>query len=160
MTHPLVSHSCNPDTPTTHLPFSPSVVVGDLIFVSGQASVDEKGNIVSDSFEGGFRCGVENLRKVLEAAGSDLAHVVQTRNYVRDAEDVVLYNQLYREYFSDPKPARTTITNCLPPSLRYEIEDVAVKRASSPSLGNHRKLQSRPEETDIELHEEIGLPKH
>jgi 2-iminobutanoate/2-iminopropanoate deaminase len=54
--------------------------------------------------------------------------VVQTRNYVRDAEDVALYNQLYREYFPDPKPARTTITNCLPPSLRYEIEAVAVKR--------------------------------
>jgi len=54
---------------------------------------------------------------------------VQTRNYVRDAEDVVLYNQLHREYFSDPKPARTTITNCLPPSLRYEIEAVVVKRA-------------------------------
>ena len=105
------------------------MVVGDLIFVSGQASVDEKGNIVSDSFEGEFRRSVENLRKVLEAAGSDLAHVVQTRNYVRDAEDVALYNQLYREYFSDPKPARTTITNCLPPSLRYEIEAVAVRKS-------------------------------
>ena len=69
-----------------------------------------------------------NLRKVLEAAGSDLAHVVQTRNYVRDADDVPLFNTLYREYFSAPFPARTTITNCLPPSLRYEIEAVAVHR--------------------------------
>jgi 2-iminobutanoate/2-iminopropanoate deaminase len=128
MTNPLVSYPCDPDTPTSHLPFSPSVVVGDLIFVSGQASVDDKGQIISDSFEGEFRRSVENLRKVLVSAGSDLAHVVQTRNYVRDAEDVALYNQLYREYFPDPKPARTTITNCLPPSLRYEIEAVAVKR--------------------------------
>lgn len=127
MNHPLVSYPQNPDTPTSHLPFSPSVVVGDLIFVSGQASVDETGKIVGDSFEGEFRRSVENLRKVLEAAGSDLAHVVQTRNYVRDAEDVATFNQLYREYFSAPFPARTTITNCLPPSLRYEIEAVAVK---------------------------------
>jgi 2-iminobutanoate/2-iminopropanoate deaminase len=67
---------------------------------------------------------------VLEAAGSDLAHVVQTRNYVRDAEDLPLYNQLYRELFPSPKPARTTITNCLPPSLRYEIEVIAVKKSS------------------------------
>ena len=102
-------------------------MVGEMIFVSGQASVDESGKIVSDSFEGEFRRSVENLRKVLAAAGSDLAHVVQTRNYVRDAEDVPLFNQLYREYFSAPFPARTTITNCLPPSLRYEIEAVAVK---------------------------------
>jgi 2-iminobutanoate/2-iminopropanoate deaminase len=53
---------------------------------------------------------------------------VQTRNFVRDAEDLALYNQLYREYFSAPCPARTTITNCLPPTLRYEVEVVAVRR--------------------------------
>lgn len=128
MTHPLVSYPQDATTPTSHLPFSPCVQVGDLIFVSGQASVDEKGNIVGDSFEGEFRRSVENLRKVLESAGSDLQHVVQTRNYVRDAVDVPLFNQLYREYFSAPFPARTTITNCLPPSLRFEIEAVAVKR--------------------------------
>ena len=116
-----------PDTPTSHLPFSPCVVVGDLVFVSGQASVDAKGAIVSDSFEGEFRRSVENLRQVLAAAGCDLAHVVQTRNYVRDPEDLPLYNQLYREYFPDPKTARTTITHSLPPSLRYEIEAIAVK---------------------------------
>ena len=130
MTHPLVSYPRNFDTPSSHLPFSPSVVVGDLIFVSGQASVDASGQIVGDTFEGEFRRSVENLRRVLEAAGSDLAHVVQTRNYVRDAEDVPLFNQLYREYFSAPFPARTTITHCLPPSLRYEIEAVAVRRTA------------------------------
>ncbi len=128
MTHPLVSYPQDASTPTSHLPFSPCVQVGDLLFVSGQASVDAQGNIVSDSFEGEFRRSVENLRQVLESAGSDLQHVVQTRNYVRDAADVPLYNQLYREYFSAPFPARTTITNCLPPSLRFEIEAVAVKR--------------------------------
>ena len=70
----------------------------------------------------------QSVRKVLEAAGSDLAHVVQTRNYVRDAGDVALYNQLYREYFPQPSPARTTITNCLPPSLKYEVEAIAVRK--------------------------------
>jgi 2-iminobutanoate/2-iminopropanoate deaminase len=128
MTNPLVTYPRNADTPTSHLPFSPAVVVGDLILVSGQASVDAAGKIVSDTFEGEFRRSVENLRMVLEAAGSDLAHVVQTRNYVRDAADVPRYNELYRECFTAPYPARTTITNCLPPTLRYEIEAVAVKK--------------------------------
>ncbi len=128
MNHPLVSYPQNPDTPISHLPFSPCVVVGDLIFVSGQASVDATGKIIGDSFEGEFRRSVENLRAVLESAGSDLAHVVQTRNYVRDAADVPRFNELYREYFEFPFPSRTTITNCLPPSLRYEIEAVAVRR--------------------------------
>ena len=128
MKHPAVSNPQLPETPTSHLPFSPCVVVGDLIFVSGQASVDQKGSIVSDTFEGEFRRSIENVRLVLEAAGSDLAHVVQTRNYVRDPGDLALYNQLYREYFPSPRPARTTITNCLPPSLKYEVEVVAVRR--------------------------------
>jgi 2-iminobutanoate/2-iminopropanoate deaminase len=130
MNHPLVSYPRLPGTPVSHLPFSPSVVVGELVFASGQASVDDSGAIVSDSFEGEFRRSVENLRRVLEAAGSDLAHVVQTRNYVRDNADLPLYNQLYREYFSEPFPARTTIVNCLPPTLRFEIEAVAVRRQS------------------------------
>lgn len=128
MTHPDVSYPREADTPTSHLPFSPSVRVGDLVFISGQASVDASGKIVSDSFEGEFRRSLENVKKVLAAAGSDLAHVVQVRSYVRDAEDVGLYNQLYREYFSEPFPARTTITNCLPEALRFEIEVVAVAR--------------------------------
>jgi len=121
-----VTYPRDPNTPVSHLPFSPAVRVGDLILVSGQASVDATGQIVSDTFEGEFRRSVENLRKVLQAAGSDLAHVVQTRNYVRDPEDLALFNKLYREYFTVPFPARTTITHCLPASLRYEIECVAV----------------------------------
>lgn len=128
MTHPSVSYPRNPDTPTSPLPFSPSVCFGDLIFISGQASVDAAGKIISDTFEGEFRRSIENVRNVLEAAGSDLQHVIQTRNYVRDSEELVLYNRLYREFFSEPFPARTTITNCLPATLRYEIEVVAVKR--------------------------------
>lgn len=131
MNHPLVSYPKLPDTPVSHLPFSPCVVVGDLIFVSGQASVDPQGNILSDTFEGEFRRSLENVAKVLEAAGSDLQHVVQTRNYVRDAADLPLYNQLYREYFPAPAPARTTITNCLPPTLRYEVEVIAVRRTQA-----------------------------
>ena len=123
-----VTYPVDKDTPVSHLPFSPAVKVGDLIFVSGQASVDGTGKIISDTFEGEFRRSVENLRKVLETAGSDLKHVVQTRNYVRDADQVPRYNELYREYFSAPYPARTTITNCLPPALKYEIECVAVAK--------------------------------
>lgn len=125
-----IQYPRNPDTPVSHLPFSPAVRVGDLIFVSGQASVDAAGQIVPDTFEGEFRRSVENLRKVLESAGSDLKHVVQTRNYVRDPANGVRYNELYREVFSAPYPARTTITNCLPPTLHYEIECIAVPKST------------------------------
>jgi 2-iminobutanoate/2-iminopropanoate deaminase len=122
----MIEYPKSPATPVSHLPFSPATKVGDLIFVSGQASVDATGQIVPDSFEGEMRRSIENLAKVLEDAGSDLAHVAQTRNYVRDTEDLPTFNRLYREYFREPYPARTTITNCLSPALRYEIECVAV----------------------------------
>ncbi len=127
--NPKVTFPINPDTPVSHLPFSPVARVGDLVFVSGQASVDATGKIISDTFEGEFRRSVENLRKVLRTAGCDLNDVIQTRNYVRDAEEVPLYNQLYREYFKTPLPTRTTITNCLSAALKYEIECIAVARS-------------------------------
>ena len=127
-----IQYPRDPSTPVSHLPFSPATRVGDLIFVSGQASVDATGKIVQDTFEGEFRRSVENLRKVLESAGSDLAHVVQTRNYVRDPANVARFNELYREYFTAPYPARTTITHCLPEVLHYEIECIAVPKSSRP----------------------------
>ena len=126
MTLSTVRYPQENDTPTSHLPFSPCVVVGNLVFVSGQASVDPAGKIVSDSFEGEFRRSMENMHSVLKAAGCDLSHVVQTRNYVRDDKDLATFNELYKDYFSAPFPARTTITGCLPDSLRFEVECVAV----------------------------------
>jgi 2-iminobutanoate/2-iminopropanoate deaminase len=127
MHRPDVSQPAPPGTPVSHLPFSPVVVVGDLVLVSGQASVDAAGKIVSDTFEGEFHRSIENVRRVLAAAGCDLSHVVQTRNYVRDNDDLPLSNRLYAEVFSKPYPARTTIVNCLGPQLKYEIEVVAVR---------------------------------
>jgi 2-iminobutanoate/2-iminopropanoate deaminase len=121
----LIEYPNGRDMPRSHLPFSPCTRVGDLLFVSGQASVDLDGKIVSDTFEGEMRRSIENLRKVLEQAGSGLGHVAQTRNYVRDPADLAAFNNIYAEYFAAPYPARTTITHCLPDVLRYEIECIA-----------------------------------
>lgn len=125
-----ISYPSAPGTPRSHLPFSPAVRVGDLLFVSGQASVDAAGAIIDDDFEGEMRRSIANLKAILEDSGSDLAHVVQTRNYVRYPEDLPLYNRLYREFFREPSPARTTITNCLSGTLKYEIECIAVVTSS------------------------------
>jgi 2-iminobutanoate/2-iminopropanoate deaminase len=129
MNHPSVSYLDTATVPTSSLPFSPAITVGETIYVSGQASVDDAGNIVSDTFAGEVRRSIENMRRILETAGSDLEHVVQTRNYVRDPADLKEFNELYREYFKAPYPVRTTITHSLPDVLRYEVECVAVKKA-------------------------------
>ena len=115
-----------PDTPVSHLPFSPCVKVGDFLFISGQASVDKTGKIINDTFEGECRRSFENLKKILEDVGSDLEHVVSTRNFVRDPADVPRFQEIYKEYFKPPYPARTTVAGCLGPNLKFETEAVAV----------------------------------
>lgn len=109
------------------LPFSHAICTGNLVFVSGQASVDLKtGEIISGTFAEEFERSVENLRTILEAAGATLAKVVKVGCFVRRDEDLAEYNRLYREVFTEPFPARTTITNCLPPQLLFEIDCVAL----------------------------------
>ncbi|MCA9436487.1 MAG: RidA family protein [Candidatus Omnitrophica bacterium] len=114
--------------PTSHLPFSAGAQVGDLIFVSGQASVDETGTIINDTFEGEMRRSIENVKKVLAGAGLTLRDVVHTRNYIGSQKDLARYNEIYREYFEEPFPARMTLMECLGDLLKYEIEVIAVAR--------------------------------
>ena len=122
----MLSYPSGPNTPRSHLPFSPAVRHGDLLFISGQASVDGEGKIVSDTFEGEMRRSIENLARILADCGSSLALVAQTRNYVRDPEDLATFNRVYREYFSAPYPARTTIQAArLPKDCKVEIDAIA-----------------------------------
>lgn len=114
-----------PGVPVSQLPFSPALRVGDLVFVSGQASVDASGKIVNDTFEGEFRRSIENVRAVLKGAGLHLKNVVQVRSYVDDPADLPAYNTIYREYFTQPFPARTTLLKCLGGVLKYEIDVIA-----------------------------------
>lgn len=109
------------------LPFSHATRFGDFVFVSGQASVNlETGEIIAGTFAEEFALSMKNLRTVLEKAGARWEDIVKVGCFVRRDEDLAEYNQLYRQYFSEPFPARTTITNCLPPSLLFEIDCVAV----------------------------------
>jgi len=131
LNHPMLEYPRSPNTPVSHLPLSPAVKCGALIFVSGQASVDDTGKIISGTFEQEFRRSLDNLTRILHDAGSDLEHVVQTRNYVRDPANTPIFQDIYHEYFKPPYPARTTITNCLPPSLHFEIECIATTKESA-----------------------------
>jgi 2-iminobutanoate/2-iminopropanoate deaminase len=126
MTAPTGWHRLDTDI-DSHLPFSPAVEANGFVFVSGQASVDAHGTIVPGTFEEEMRRSMDNVISVLASAGLTLANVVHVTSYVRDAEDGARYNELYREYFSEPYPARTTLSNCLSPALRFEIDVIAVR---------------------------------
>lgn len=114
-----------PNVPKSQLPFSPAIKAGGFVFVSGQASVDDTGKIVPDTFENEMRRTFENVKKVLAGAGLTLDDIVNVRSYVRDPADLAKYNEIYREIFKPPYPARTTLTGCLPDIIRFEVEVVA-----------------------------------
>lgn len=108
------------------LPLSMFTRIGSQVFVSGHGAVNARGEFVSDTFEGQFRYTMETLEKTLHEAGVGFEDVVMARGYVRDPANLPLYNRLYREYFSEPYPARTTLTNCLPEGLEFEIDCIAL----------------------------------
>lgn len=110
--------------PKSHLPFSPGIRVGDFLFVSGQASVDANGAIVNDTFDGECRRSFDNLKAIITAAGFSMDDVVQVRNYVANQDDLAAFNAIYREYFAEPYPARTTLMGCLGTLLKFEVDAV------------------------------------
>ena len=109
----------------SELPFSPAIRAGEFVFVSGMASADENGRIVHDTFENEARRTYENLGRVLRGAGVDFDRVVQVRCYLQRQEDWDAHNRIYREYFSEPFPARTTLVGCLGDLVKYEVDCIA-----------------------------------
>ena len=107
------------------LPFSPAIRAGDFVFVSGMASADEHGRIVPDTFENEARRTYHNISRALAAAGLDFSHVVQARCYLAEQKDWDEHNRIYREFFAEPYPARTTLIGCLGTLVKYEVDVVA-----------------------------------
>lgn len=122
----MLQYPTDPDMPRSHLPFSPVVRVGNLLFVSGQASVDKTGQIIDDTFEGEMTRAIRNMEAILKYAGSGLHLVVKTTNYLADPKYRNEYNTLYPSFFSQPFPARTTVSKGLSGTLKYEVDCIAV----------------------------------
>jgi 2-iminobutanoate/2-iminopropanoate deaminase len=112
-------------------PYSPVVVSGDLVYTAGQVANDENGKIVSDEIEAQTRRVLDNLRACLRAAGCELSDVIKVNAYLTDLANFPVYNDIYREYFKEPYPARTTIGAPLAPGYLVEIEAVARRQAST-----------------------------
>ena len=111
-------------------PYSQAIVAGDLIFASGQIPIDpETGEIVDGPVERQTEQVLKNLGAVLEAAGSDLAHVVKTTVYLDSMDDFAVFNETYAAFFREPYPARATVEVAkLPKGVLVEIEAVAIPK--------------------------------
>jgi 2-iminobutanoate/2-iminopropanoate deaminase len=106
-------------------PFSSVVVDGDLAFTAGQVGFNEHGEVVPGGIEAQTRKALENLLACLSAAGCGPADVLKVNAFLADLGEFETYNAVYREFFQEPYPARTTVGATLPGELRVEIEAVA-----------------------------------
>lgn len=103
--------------------------VGDLVIVSGQAAVDDGGNVIGPGdFDVQARAAVANLERVLVAAGSSLDQVVKVTIFVTDVAYFPRVVELRREVFSPPYPADTIceVSSLAYPELMFEIEAIAL----------------------------------
>jgi 2-iminobutanoate/2-iminopropanoate deaminase len=106
-------------------PYSHAVVAGGFVYVSGQGPVQPETGEMPDSFEEQVRQTLGNLKTILEAAGSGLEHVVKVNAYITDLTRFSAFNEVYKEFFQDAPPARTTVATALLGML-VEVDCVAV----------------------------------
>lgn len=110
-------------------PYSQAIEAGGMVFASGQVPIDP----ATDAFvEGGIteqtRQSLTNAKHVLEAAGTDLSHVVKTTVFLADMADFAAMNEVYAQFFSQPFPARSAVAvKTLPKGALVEVECIAVK---------------------------------
>ena len=110
-------------------PYSQAIEANGMVFASGQIPIDPStGNIVEGGIEQQTHQSLRNVKAVLEAAGTDLAHVVKTTVFLSSITDFANMNEVYAQDFSQPFPARSAVAvKDLPKGALVEIEVVAVK---------------------------------
>jgi len=110
-------------------PYSPGMVVGNLVFVSGQAGRDPaSGRLAGDTIEAQTEQVLKNIATILEAAGTTLQHVIRCGVFIVDMKEFPRMNEVYARVFGAHRPARTTVeVSGLPgEGLRVEIDAIAV----------------------------------
>ena len=118
-----------PGAPRAIGPYSQAVVAGGLVFCSGQIAIDpQTGEMVGASdVRAQAKRVMDNLKAVLEAAGSSLDRVVKTSIFLADLGDFGVVNEIYGSYFKGDPPARATVQVAgLPKGALVEVEAIAL----------------------------------
>lgn len=113
--------------PPARVPLSQAIQLGDWVFASGQLGMDPRtGRLAEGGIRAETRQVCENLKAVLEAAGSSLAKVVKVTIYMADLGELMAMNEVFSAYFPTEPPARTTFqAAALVAGARVEIEAIA-----------------------------------
>ena len=108
-------------------PYSQAIIHNGIIYLSGQGPIDPQTNqVVHGTIEQETELSLENIRIILEEAGSSLNMVLQVRVYLLDMKEYSRFNEVYKRYFQADPPARTCIqAGKLPFGIRVEIDAIA-----------------------------------
>lgn len=108
-------------------PYSQATIIGNVIFTSGQIPIiPETGEQVKDDIKKATRQSLENVKAILENSGSSLEKVAKVNIFISDMNNFAALNEVYSEYFSDHKPARSCVEVArLPQDNLVEIEAIA-----------------------------------
>lgn len=118
-----------PGITTSSSPYPSAVVVGDLVFVSGQVSFDDSGSVVAEGdVTGQTRQVLERLQRVLLMSGATLDGVVSTTVYLSRASYAGAFNTEWSRWFGSRRPARATVVaQLLDERLLVEVQAIAVR---------------------------------
>ncbi len=109
-------------------PYSQALSFENLIFTSGQIALKPNGEFLVGDIGAQTHQVIENLKAVLEEAGSSLEKVIKTTIFLTNMEDFSQVNEVYGTYFKEHKPARSTVgVAALPKNALVEIEAIALK---------------------------------
>ncbi len=108
-------------------PYSPGVVAsGNFLFVAGQGPIDPSvGKVVATTFADQAVRTFENVKAIVESAGATMSDVVRVGVYLSDMKYFAEMNEIYRRYFPEPYPARTTVQAGLP-NFMIEVDAIVV----------------------------------
>ena len=109
-------------------PYSQAIIVNGMVYTAGQiATVPTTGALAEGGIQAQTRQVLENVRAVLEAAGSGLNKVVKTTVFLQNMDDFATMNEVYGSFFPEKPPARTTVEVArLPRNALIEIETIAI----------------------------------
>ncbi len=116
-----------PNAPAAIGPYSQAIKTNGMLFASGQIPIDPAtGNIVSGGIENQALQAFNNVRNLLEAAGTTMSNVVKVTVFMADMNDFATVNTIYAQYFTEPYPARSAVAvKALPKGALIEVEVIA-----------------------------------
>lgn len=123
----MITTIATSDAPQAIGPYSQAVVVDGLVFASGQIALNpQTGEMVGDTVEAQTEQIFSNIQGLLQAAGSDLDHVVKTTCFLASIDDFAAFNEVYGRYFTTHLPARSALGVAgLPKGALVEVEVIA-----------------------------------